>query len=97
MADLAEDVGINPTMLSRVAAKLEESGLAERRNDPQDARATLLAPTGAAVDLVESIRSERRDLLRAALDEVSELDRKNIDNALDALEELVARLRGGRE
>ncbi|MBU6495517.1 MAG: MarR family transcriptional regulator [Acidobacteria bacterium] len=97
MADLAEDVGINPTMLSRVAAKLEESGLAERRVDDNDARVALLGPTRAAEELVESIRSERRDLLRAALEQLDPEERRRIDDALDALDGLVQRLRGGLE
>ncbi|NNN03021.1 MAG: MarR family transcriptional regulator [Acidimicrobiaceae bacterium] len=97
MADLAEDVGINPTMLSRVAAKLEESGLAERRNDPLDARATHLCATRAAEELVESIRTERRDLLRAALERLSVEERERLDGALCALDSLVELLRGGVE
>ena len=45
LAQLAQLEEVNPTMLSRIVAKLGRDGLVTRRADPLDGRAALLLPT----------------------------------------------------
>lgn len=44
-SDLARELGVEPPTITRMVMRLERSGLVERRNDPVDARATLVLPT----------------------------------------------------
>lgn len=53
LSDLAAVEGMNPTMLSRVARKLEEPGLIRRQPHPVDGRAALLEVTGSGRRLFE--------------------------------------------
>lgn len=43
--DLARELGVEPPTVTRMVMRLERSGLVERRDDPGDARATLVIPT----------------------------------------------------
>ena len=45
LSDLAREEGLNPTMLSRIIAKLEAAGMVTRTCDPQDARVIHLTAT----------------------------------------------------
>lgn len=63
ISDLAEFEGINPTMLSRIVAKLEDAGLLRRAADPLDGRAALVETTEAGLALHRTLRDERTRLL----------------------------------
>lgn len=64
-ARLAAGIGIDRSVVSRHAARLERAGLIERLPDPSDKRATLLSLTAPGRQAVQEMR--RR--LAAALDE----------------------------
>jgi DNA-binding MarR family transcriptional regulator len=64
-AQLAAGIGIDRSVASRHATRLERAGLIERLPDPADQRATLLSLTGRGHQAVQEMR--RR--LVAALDE----------------------------
>jgi DNA-binding MarR family transcriptional regulator len=96
LAELAEWEGINPTLLSRVIAKLVDDGLLERTSDEGDRRAAWVAVTAAGHRLAERMRRERTEAVNAALGELSERDRKRIESALPALELLAEQLKGRR-
>jgi DNA-binding MarR family transcriptional regulator len=64
-AQLAADVGLDRSVVSRHATRLERSGLIERRPDPADQRATLLSLTGYGRQAVQ----EMRQRLAAVFDE----------------------------
>ena len=64
-AQLAEDIGLDRSVVSRHANRLAAAGLIERRPNPSDRRAVLLALTGSGRRAVEQMR--RR--LAATLDE----------------------------
>src|SRR5262245_38226908 len=66
--DLAAAEAVNPTMLSRVLAHLEEAGLAARVADPRDGRATMVEATPAGRRRLGRLRARRGALLRARLD-----------------------------
>jgi len=95
IAELADAGGFNPTMLSRIAAKLETDGLVERVQDREDARVAHLAVTSAGRRLHAAVRAERTDALLLGLDRLGDRDRRAIVAALPALEALAKQLREG--
>ncbi len=92
-SELAEGEGFNPTMLSRIAGKLEADGLVERVQDADDARVAHLAVTAAGRRRHAAVKAERTDTLVTALDRLSERDRRALTAALPALEALAEVLR----
>ena len=54
--ELAERMGVEPMTLSAFLDRLEKRGLVERRSDPRDRRAKLVAITEAAWPVLEKIR-----------------------------------------
>ena len=93
LSDLAAVEGMNPTMLSRVARKLEEPGLIRRHPDPVDGRAALLEATTSGRRLCERIRTERTDQLSLEFDALDDDERRLVVGALPVLERLAEQLR----
>jgi DNA-binding MarR family transcriptional regulator len=93
LSDLATTEGLNPTMLSRIAAKLEAASLVARTPDRSDGRVVHLAAAPAGRDLVGQVRRERTDALSRALDGLSEADRQALLVALPVLEVLAEALK----
>ncbi|HUZ19490.1 MAG TPA: MarR family transcriptional regulator [Acidimicrobiales bacterium] len=93
LSALAEAEGLNPTMLSRIARKLEGAGLVARTPDARDGRVVHLAATEAGRDLYEEIRTERTGALVAALSGLSAQERRALAAALPVLESLADALR----
>ncbi|MDA8040696.1 MAG: MarR family transcriptional regulator [Actinomycetota bacterium] len=92
LSDLASLAGLNPTMLSRVVAKLENLGLLERRVDDGDRRVSLVHVTAAGSALHERVRCERTDVLSKQLTAMPSSARRALYEALPALELLAERL-----
>jgi DNA-binding MarR family transcriptional regulator len=93
LSDLAREEGLNPTMLSRIVAKLEAAGMVTRTCDPKDARVIHLTVTPQGLALRERIRSERTDALLFALSRLSKEEKQALSAATPALEAIVATLR----
>ena len=93
LTELAEIERVNPTMLSRIAARLTELQLISREADADDRRATLVQCTAAGLALHERIRAQRRESLSAHLDELSDHEAQALLAALPALEALAEGLR----
>jgi DNA-binding MarR family transcriptional regulator len=93
LAELADRESLNPTMLSRAISNLVEAGLLARSSDDGDRRAAWVEPTAAGRRLAERMRRERTDALNRALDGMSAEDRRAIESALPALEELAEQLK----
>ena len=87
-ADVARRLMVTAPVVTRLAANLVDAGLMERRPDPNDRRAVVLALTdtgrrraramrrdllAAAGELLEPLPEERRDALAAALEELQVL------------------------
>lgn len=89
LADVAEQEGLNPTLLSRTLATLAEDGLVERFSDPDDRRVAWVAPTPAGRRLAQRIRAQRTAALHDAIAGLSDAERQGIEAALPALERLV--------
>lgn len=88
ISDLAEFEGINPTMLSRIVAKLEDAGLLHRRSDPGDGRAALVETTEAGMAVHRTLRDERTRLLTDRLAALPADRATQLLAALPALEAL---------
>lgn len=88
-AEVARRLMVTAPVVTRLAATLVDAGLAERRTDPKDARAVVLAPTPKGR---RRGRAMRRDLLEAArelLEPIPEDRRAALESALDELQVLV--------
>jgi DNA-binding MarR family transcriptional regulator len=94
LSELADEQGLNPTMLSRTVASLVEAGLLERTSDPADRRAALVSATTDGRRLIERVRRERDRALSAALEPLPSEHRDALQRALPALEALAEQLKG---
>jgi DNA-binding MarR family transcriptional regulator len=96
LSDLADRESLNPTMLSRAIRNLVEAGLLARSSDDGDRRAAWVKATAAGRRLAERMRRERTDALNRALNDMGAQDRRAIESALPALEQLAERLKKRR-
>lgn len=80
--ELADHLDVEPITLCRIVDRLEESGLVERRRDPQDRRAWRLHLTDKGKPLVEKLRALAGELAREAFDGVPP---ETIETLRDAL------------
>ncbi len=93
LSELAQEEGLNPTMLSRIVAKLEASGLVTRTPDSEDARVLHVSVTPAGEALRDTIRGERTDALHYALQHLTDDEKRALASATPVLEKIVATLR----
>jgi DNA-binding MarR family transcriptional regulator len=93
VSDLAEIEHVNPTMLSRVLAHLDEAGLVRRRPDSDDRRVALVEVTALGRRTHDRLRAERGRALADGLAALSSQERALIEAALPALEALVGAVR----
>ncbi|HEX3616809.1 MAG TPA: MarR family transcriptional regulator [Solirubrobacteraceae bacterium] len=97
LAEVAEQEGLNPTLLSRTVANLAQDGLVTRTADEADRRSAWLDATPAGRELAERIRAQRTHAVQVALEQLAVADRNLVEAALPALEQLAQRLHeGGR-
>jgi DNA-binding MarR family transcriptional regulator len=93
VGELADLEGLNPTMLSRMAGKLEAAGLVVRTPDPSDGRAVVVSATRAGRALHERLRKRRSALLAERLERIPEGQAEQLVKALPALEALADAMR----
>ncbi len=79
---LAAAFGLDPSTITRQVQALEELGLAERRNDPTDRRASILDLSAAGRTALEQTRTHRRARLQRALADWPEADLKDFARLL---------------
>jgi DNA-binding MarR family transcriptional regulator len=92
LSDLAEIETLNPTMLSRIVANLDDAGLVHRRNDPDDRRAGLVEVTASGRRTHDRLRAQRATVLLDGLHTLDPRDVAAVEAALPALEQLVEAL-----
>jgi DNA-binding MarR family transcriptional regulator len=80
---LAAAVHSDPSTVSRQAAHLVEMGLLERRADPGDGRASLLAITDAGTALLERARQRRDDRIAAITGSWQAAEREQFADLID--------------
>ena len=93
---LAESESLNPTMLSRIIADLVDGGLLARTSDDGDRRAAWVEATEDGRGLAQRMRRERTDAVNEALEGLAPADRRLLEKALPALEELAEHLKDRR-
>ena len=79
--------------MTALIASLERSGMVERRPDPADGRASLIAITDSGTAYIEERVREHVEALAVGIDGMSERRRSELFSATDALAELADRLR----
>src|SRR5215475_8491394 len=67
LSDLAKELNLDISTVSRQVAHLEREGYILRSEDPDDRRAARLFATGAVGDVFENAFRERADILDAAM------------------------------
>ena len=93
---LAEAESLNPTMLSRIIAALVDAELVARTCDDGDRRAAWVQVTEEGRGLARRMRRERTDAVNEALEGLAPADRRLLEQALPALEELAEQLKDRR-
>ncbi|MEV4417195.1 MarR family transcriptional regulator [Catellatospora sp. NPDC049609] len=83
--ELAEQLRIAPRSATEVVDDLAARGLVERRADPADRRATLVALTGPGRDAAEAIESARRAEADRFFGTLSPADREHLVRILRSL------------
>jgi DNA-binding MarR family transcriptional regulator len=92
LAELADLEILNPTMLSRIVANLDDAGLVRRRSDPDDRRAGLVEVTATGRRTYDRLRAQRAKVLLDGLHELDPRDVAAVEAALPALEHLIEAL-----
>jgi DNA-binding MarR family transcriptional regulator len=85
LSELALTMALDPSTVSRHVRQLERHGLAERASDPSDARAVILAPTASGREVLERVRTARRELVERVLARWPADDRKELARLLAQL------------
>jgi DNA-binding MarR family transcriptional regulator len=95
IGELAEIEGLNPTMLSRVVAKLDDIGLISRQPDPADGRAARVVVTESGAAMHARLKQARSAVLSAVLRNLPEDQIAQLLAALPALEAMSDQLMAG--
>lgn len=90
--DLAERHRLATNTVSNLVQHMVQAGLVERRTDPADRRAVVLMLTSRGRQNLRAWLVENSRRLQAALDELSDDDRRAILGVVPALSRLVERL-----
>lgn len=88
VGDLAKTEHVRAPSISRTVDLLVTAGLVERRANPDDARAVLVAITDAGREMVQNIRAARRTWLAAQWAELTADERKALTQAAPILRKL---------
>ena len=86
---LAADFGLSPHSITDLVDGLERLGMAERRPDPADRRAKLVAITDAGQDGLDVANATRERVLTQIFGSLSAADRATFVRLLDQLDESV--------
>jgi len=89
---LATDFGLSPHSITDIVDGLERSSLAERRPDPTDRRAKLVAITEAGEACLSVATATRERALTQIFGALSEEDRATLLRLLDSLDEAARKL-----
>lgn len=96
LSDLAANLGLDISTVSRHVAQLERDGLIDRRPDPTDGRSTILDVTSKGEAALERVRQARRIGLAKLLDDWSSGDLNDLARSLDRLASDVTRFTAQR-
>ena len=89
VTDLAAAEGVTQPSMTAVVSQLQHLGLAERRRDPADGRAVLVAITTAGRGHLTANRRAGASVLTALIDKLPEHDAAALSAAVPALRRLL--------
>jgi DNA-binding MarR family transcriptional regulator len=81
MTRVAQELGMNPSSVTRACEKLVRLELLQRAQNPLNRRETLLAPTGKGRQIVERVDTDRRAILATILDRLEPETRASVATA----------------
>jgi DNA-binding MarR family transcriptional regulator len=87
LSSLADALGVHASNASRTCEALVSMGLLDRRDDPNDRRNVVLAPTQRGRQVVGAVLDRRSALLAELLGRLSAADRKALTRPLQRLVE----------
>jgi DNA-binding MarR family transcriptional regulator len=93
VGQLAAAEGVRSPTMSRIVRGLEQAGLARRRRDLGDRRATLVEATSEGERVLQEARARRIERISAALGELDAAELEGVGRAAESVE----RLFGSRE
>jgi len=76
--ELASELGISPPAVTQLTDRLIRKRLIERRAAPADRRSVMVALTPKGRRAIDRFREKRGDIIRAALDCLSDVDRAEV-------------------
>jgi DNA-binding MarR family transcriptional regulator len=85
LSELAEYLHIAARSATEVVDGLEAKGLVQRRPDPRDRRATLVAPTRRGAELNSAVQTARGSQAERLFDQLSATDRAHLGRILRKL------------
>jgi DNA-binding MarR family transcriptional regulator len=85
LSELSDHLHIAARSTTEVVDALETRGLLERRPDPDDRRATLVALTGHGTNVLDAIRAARGTETERAFGQLSQADRTHLARILRKL------------
>ncbi len=89
-SDLAGTLQVAPSVVSRTIVRLEQAGLVERRPDPADARASLIALTGLGRRQLDQLQQAYVDEVRTVLEGWNDAEAAQAAELMIRLEHAVA-------
>jgi len=89
LGELAEIERVQPPTITAAVHRLEEQGLVERHQDPDDRRVARVQVTSAGRKLLAETRSRTSAYLERRVAELSARDRTTLAGAADILERLL--------
>lgn len=89
MKQLATEVGLHQSTLTRIVEKLEKQGFLERRRKPGDQRSVEVRTTETGLATYWRLHGESSKMILAILEMIPEDGRPDIVKALDTLAELL--------
>lgn len=90
LGELASIERVAPPSMTRIAARLEEKGLLERRADTSDRRVARVAISASGRDLLRDSRERGDAFVSARLAALTESERKLLSEAVPLLERLAS-------
>lgn len=82
VSELAEIIGVDQPRASRLAIDLEAQGLLNKRQDPKDARRTVISITAKGTEFLQEVTSRRKQATMGALAGFSEAETEQFANLL---------------
>ena len=90
---LAAAEGVAGPTMTRIVDGLVDGGLAERRPDPSDGRAVVIAPTATGETLMRAAAGRRIAAIARAIADLPAADRRRLAAAAGLLDRLAAHIR----